>query len=104
MTMVRAIFVEMTLPVRIRPRIETSDVKGHFLSVVVTGQKRDNEWDERRGPRQWGTVVVKNFCRVWNVTHQCRYREWHRRGSTISGQANNHPHQLTVLSPISPFN
>ena len=30
---VRVIFVETTLPVRIRPRIETLPIKGHFLSV-----------------------------------------------------------------------
>ena len=33
MTKVRCIFVETTLPVRIRPRIETMPVNGHFLSV-----------------------------------------------------------------------
>lgn len=32
--MVRVIFVETTLPVKIRPRIETSPVKGHFLSII----------------------------------------------------------------------
>lgn len=32
MTSVRCIFVETTVPVRIRPRMETSPVKGHFLS------------------------------------------------------------------------
>ena len=30
--MVRFILVDTTLPVRIRPRIEMSPVKGHFLS------------------------------------------------------------------------
>jgi hypothetical protein len=33
MTRVRCILVETTVPVRIRPRIETKPVKGHFLSV-----------------------------------------------------------------------
>ena len=33
MTRVRCIFVETTVPVRIRPRMETSPVKGHFLST-----------------------------------------------------------------------
>jgi hypothetical protein len=34
MTMVRVIFPEeTTFPVRIRPRMETSPVKGHFLSA-----------------------------------------------------------------------
>src|SRR5437870_1372304 len=33
MTMVRCILVETTVPFRIRPRIETRPVKGHFLSV-----------------------------------------------------------------------
>ena len=33
MTRVRCILVETTVPVRIRPRIETRPVKGHFLSV-----------------------------------------------------------------------
>ena len=32
MTRVRCILVDTTVPVRIRPRIETSPVKGHFLS------------------------------------------------------------------------
>lgn len=31
--MVRVILAETTLPVRIRPRMETSPVKGHFLSM-----------------------------------------------------------------------
>lgn len=30
--MVRSILTDTTLPVRIRPRMETSPVKGHFLS------------------------------------------------------------------------
>lgn len=34
MTRVRCILVETTVPVRIRPRIETWPVKGHFLSVI----------------------------------------------------------------------
>lgn len=33
MTRVRCIFVDTTVPVRIRPRMETSPVKGHFLSA-----------------------------------------------------------------------
>lgn len=32
--MVRFILVDTTLPVRIRPRMEMSPVKGHFLSKV----------------------------------------------------------------------
>src|SRR5271156_2504751 len=35
MIAVRVIFVETTLPVRIRPRIEISPVNGHFLSIVT---------------------------------------------------------------------
>lgn len=35
MMIVRVIFVETTLPVRIRPRIEILPVKGHFLSVCA---------------------------------------------------------------------
>lgn len=35
MTMVRSILAETTFPVRIRPRMETSPVKGHFLSMYV---------------------------------------------------------------------
>jgi hypothetical protein len=34
MMSVRVIFVETTLPVRMRPRIEMSPVKGHFLSAA----------------------------------------------------------------------
>lgn len=34
MTMVLCILVEITVPVKIRPRIETIPVKGHFLSVA----------------------------------------------------------------------
>lgn len=33
MMIVRFIFVEMTRPVRIRPRMEMSPVNGHFLSA-----------------------------------------------------------------------
>ena len=36
---VRCIFVETTVPLRIRPRIETKPVKGHFLSVPKSYQK-----------------------------------------------------------------
>ena len=32
---VRVIFVDTTLPARIRPRMETLPVKGHFLSVYA---------------------------------------------------------------------
>jgi hypothetical protein len=35
MIIVRVIFVEMTRPVRMRPRMETSLVNGHFLSVLT---------------------------------------------------------------------
>lgn len=31
--MVRFILVDLTVPVRIRPRIDTLPVKGHFLSM-----------------------------------------------------------------------
>ena len=34
MTIVRVIFVDTTRPVRIRPRMDTSPVKGHFLSAA----------------------------------------------------------------------
>jgi hypothetical protein len=34
MMIVRVIFVETTRPVRMRPRIETSPVNGHFLSTL----------------------------------------------------------------------
>ena len=33
--MVLVILVEWTTPVKIRPRMETSPVKGHFLSMYV---------------------------------------------------------------------
>jgi hypothetical protein len=33
MMMVRCILVETTVPVKMRPRIETIPVNGHFLSV-----------------------------------------------------------------------
>lgn len=33
MIMVRVILVDTTFPVKIRPRMETSPVKGHFLSA-----------------------------------------------------------------------
>lgn len=52
MMMVLVIFpAEMTLPVRIRPRIETSPVKGHFLSVLASEgglSRREKEFQERR--------------------------------------------------------
>ena len=37
MMIVRVILVETTRPVRIRPRIDTSPVKGHFLSAARVG-------------------------------------------------------------------
>ncbi len=37
--MVRVILVDTTLPVRMRPRMETSPVKGHFLSVQTSQVK-----------------------------------------------------------------
>ena len=40
MTRVRCILVETTVPVRIRPRIETIPVKGHFLSAAQTVSNR----------------------------------------------------------------
>jgi hypothetical protein len=48
MMMVRFILVEMTRPERIRPRIDTSPVKGHFLSAI-TFNYTDNQdgWDRR---------------------------------------------------------
>lgn len=36
MTRVRCILVDTTVPVRIRPRIETWPVKGHFLSDPIS--------------------------------------------------------------------
>ena len=38
MMRVRCILVETTVPVKIRPRIETRPVKGHFLSVGIESQ------------------------------------------------------------------
>lgn len=35
MMSVRVIFVEITRPVRMRPRMETLPVKGHFLSEAI---------------------------------------------------------------------
>lgn len=35
MMIVRVIFVDTTRPVRMRPRIETSPVNGHFLSILL---------------------------------------------------------------------
>lgn len=39
MMTVRCILVETTVPVRIRPRIETRPVKGHFLSISFQSQQ-----------------------------------------------------------------
>ncbi len=44
MTSVRCIFVETTVPVRIRPRIDTRPVNGHFLSVNQTLEPPDVAW------------------------------------------------------------
>jgi hypothetical protein len=38
MMRVRCILVETTLPVRMRPRIDTMPVKGHFLSAWFEGE------------------------------------------------------------------
>ena len=38
MTKVRCILVETTFPVRIRPRMETIPVNGHFLSARILRQ------------------------------------------------------------------
>lgn len=43
MMMVRVILVDTTLPVRIRPRIETRPVQGHFLSVKSWPEMQCNE-------------------------------------------------------------
>lgn len=44
--MVRCILVDTTVPVRIRPRMETRPVKGHFLSAkVVVVSSRSNPCD-----------------------------------------------------------
>lgn len=55
---VRCILVDTTLPVRIRPRIETIPVKGHFLSFVELAshptQFAEEELDRRRS--EIGTV------------------------------------------------
>jgi hypothetical protein len=41
MTSVRCIFVDTTVPTRIRPRMETNPVKGHFLSAEYPSQSTD---------------------------------------------------------------
>lgn len=43
MMRVRCIFVETTVPVRIRPRIETSPVNGHFLSINPPSVRYDDQ-------------------------------------------------------------
>ena len=50
MMMVRVILVETTRPVRMRPRMETSLVKGHFLSAARVGPSEldfTTDMDER---------------------------------------------------------
>lgn len=47
MMIVRVILVDTTRPVRIRPRIETSPVNGHFLSAFIV-RFRLGGWDDRR--------------------------------------------------------
>ena len=42
MMMVRCILAETTMPERIRPRIEIWPVKGHFLSMPLDGEAKDN--------------------------------------------------------------
>ena len=48
MMIVRVILVETTLPVKIRPRIETRPVKGHFLSITVVNQCQSAKRSTRR--------------------------------------------------------
>ena len=47
MTIVRVIFVETTRPVRMRPRIETSPVNGHFLSAFTVRSRVGGTGDGR---------------------------------------------------------
>ena len=46
MIIVRVIFVETTRPVRMRPRIETSPVNGHFLSVLLVRSRESHVHNE----------------------------------------------------------
>lgn len=47
MIIVRFILVDITLPVRMRPRIEMSPVKGHFLSGWVISMNAGASHDRR---------------------------------------------------------
>lgn len=64
MIRVRCIFVDMTVPVRIRPRIETIPVKGHFLSVEHMISNRSMR---ERSPRYLRTSPPWTFphFRLW---------------------------------------
>lgn len=56
--MVLVIFpAETTFPVRIRPRIETSPVKGHFLSV-----RGETKVESRGGRERGGSVGESSEC------------------------------------------
>jgi hypothetical protein len=45
--MVRVILVEVTTPFRMRPRIDTLPVKGHFLSMYVPCRTELNEVNDK---------------------------------------------------------
>lgn len=45
--MVRVILVDTTFPVKIRPRMEMSPVKGHFLSIPMLSTYSDIEYASR---------------------------------------------------------
>lgn len=104
MTTVRCILVETTVPVRIRPRIETRPVKGHFLSAAqkrsatVPSQMFDpvrssltwplksqalshstttTAWDHMGHPRLFvPNSIQSSTCR----TYRCRCPQWRSWG------------------------
>jgi hypothetical protein len=65
MMMVLVILVDFTTPERIRPRIETSPVKGHFLSIC-TGRQINTRDQFSRVP----TTVRSRALQ----TNRCRFR------------------------------
>jgi hypothetical protein len=65
--MVRVILVETTTPLRMRPRIDTLPVKGHFLSMYVPCK---HETAKRHQQRRWSRSPRSTPCaRTEHVRH-----------------------------------
>ena len=98
MTMVRCILVETTVPVRIRPRIETRPVKGHFLSVVAARQLHTSSSNvDIRCVLHRPPLALATF----PATYRCRSPQWPPWASGIPGRRSCTVPRLSQPSPAS---